>query len=303
MTHISRPAPLARSLAGTGWLPPFPDLRDYTLGRPELASLVANLGLSDGRPDPELPSHVDLRDGCSPVEDQGVLGSCTAHAAASVVEYFQRRAFGRHIEGSRRFIYKATRNLMGVSGDTGAWLRTTMAALVLCGVPAESYWPYTDADPDFDVEPPSFVYAVADDYAAVRYYCHDPLGSETSGDAVLAQIRRHLAAGVPAILGFWGFPSFEASEARGDIPFPCPREQAAWGHAVAAFGYDDARRITNTACGRSTTGALLIQNSWGREWGDAGYGWLPYRYVEARLARDTWSLLQAKWVDSGEFGI
>jgi len=51
----------------------------------------------------------------------------------------------------RLFLYKTTRNLMQVTGDAGGWLRCTMGALVLCGVPAEKYWPYNVTD--FDKEP------------------------------------------------------------------------------------------------------------------------------------------------------
>ena len=83
---------------------------------------------------------------------------------------------------------------MQVTGDTGAWLRNTMGALVLCGVPDEKYWSYTDAAPDFDKDPPAFVYAVADDYAAVTYFCHDPLGANVPGDKVLASVKQWLAA-------------------------------------------------------------------------------------------------------------
>ena len=85
------------------------------------------------------------------MQDQGRIGSCTAHAAVGIVEYFQRRSFGKHAEGSRLFVYKTTRNLMGVIGDTGAWLRTAMGALALCGLPPERYWPYTDEPADFDL--------------------------------------------------------------------------------------------------------------------------------------------------------
>ncbi len=47
-----------------------------------------------------------------------------------------------------------------------------------------------------------------------------------------------------------------------------------------AVGYDDKMKIKNTGSGGvETTGALLIRNSWGTGWGDAGYGWLPYEYV------------------------
>src|SRR5207245_3583870 len=126
---------------------------------------------------PALPASVDLRSFCSPVENQGGLGSCSAHAAAGVVEYFENRAHQKYIDASRLFIYKNTRNLLGVTGDTGAWLRNTIGSLVQCGVADEHYWPYTDAAPDFDADPPPFVYSIADDYEATKYFCHYPLGA------------------------------------------------------------------------------------------------------------------------------
>lgn len=289
---------------GTGWLPPIPDLRDYTEDQPNIADICTKLKIPQAnKPPKSLPASVDLRPWCSPIENQKSIGSCTAHAAVGIVEYFQNRSFGKHLEGSRLFVYKATRNLMGVSGDTGAWLRTAIGALAICGVPPEKYWPYTDKDPEFDNEPPSFVYAIADNYEALKYFCHDPLGKNVPPATVLERVRVHLAAGIPSMFGFFGFPSFDSSDRKGDIPYPCPGEQAEWGHAIMAVGYDDAKKITNLTCNKQTQGALLIRNSWGKEWGDNGYGWLPYEYVLNRLAGDFWSLLDMEWVDTKNFGL
>jgi C1A family cysteine protease len=80
-----------------------------------------------------------------------------------------------------------------------------------------------------------------------------------------------------------------------DIPFPGPKDRLEGGHAVMAVGYDDKRKIGNE------TGALLIRNSWGKTWGDAGYGWLPYAYVTKGQAADFWSLLKATFVDTELF--
>ena len=190
---------------------------------------------------------------------------------------------------------------MQVSGDTGAWLRDTMGALVMCGVPAEKYWPY-DTD-KFDNEPGSFVYALADNYQSLKYFCHDPQGLDLPVTDILASVKKYLEAGIPSMFGFWGFQSFEDSEQSGAIPYPCKGESAQWGHAVVAMGYDDNKRILNTLCDTVTNGALLIRNSWGTDWGDGGYGWLPYDYILNRLALDFWSLIEMRWIDSGEFGI
>src|SRR5574337_216933 len=150
-----------------------------------------------------LPPSVDLRAWCSPIENQGALGSCTANAGAGVVEYFERRAFGHHMDASRLFLYKATRDLMRVTGDTGAYLRTTMGALVLFGVPPEEYWLYTIAD--FDKEPTAFCYAFAQNFQAIQYYRLDPPG--TSKPVLLTRIKTNLAAGLPSMFGFTVYTS------------------------------------------------------------------------------------------------
>lgn len=295
-------------LVGTGWLPPTIDPRDFTDDHPKIQPvkevLEERLEAQQSKPFAETPPSVDLREWCSPIENQGGLGSCSAHAAIGVVEYFERRSAGKHLDGSRLFVYKTTRNLLRVTGDTGAWLRNAMAALILCGVPSEIYWPYTDADPDFDREPPQFVYSVADNFEAVKYFAHDPLGADISREMALESVKKYLAAGVPSMFGFWGYASFESGDAPGHIPLPTDQERSGdpeWGHAIAAVGYDDALKITNTISNESTTGALLFRNSWGPGWGGDGYGWMPYQYVLQGIALDFWSLLNMEWVDTDEF--
>jgi len=308
---------------GMGWLPDYPDVRDYTEEHDELAPRLKNLGQRDSvrdmlakiehpvregaagpqkgatRSKDEPPAAADLREWCSDIEDQGSLGSCTAQAAAGIVEYFERKAFGKHIDCSMLFLYKATRNLLRMRGDTGAFLRATMGAMTLFGVPPEEYWPY-DIE-RFDEEPTSFLYAFAQSYQSISYYRLDPPG--TRKDTLLKKVKKHIASGLPSMFGFTVYSSIAQAARTGKIPFPASGERVAGGHAVAAVGYDDAVVIRNTAAGaRETSGALLIRNSWGSGWGDGGYGWLPYEYVLKGLAVDWWSLLKNEWVDTGAFG-
>jgi C1A family cysteine protease len=297
---------------GMGWLPDYPDFRDYSAERDEVASRLKQLGQKDsvksmlmkvGVDKPAkftLPPSVDLRRWCSPIEDQDGLGSCTAHAGVGLVEYFERRAFGTHIDASRLFLYKATRNLLNWVGDTGAYLRTTMGALVLFGVPPEEYWKYIVAD--FDKEPSAFCYAFAQNYQAITYYRLDPLG--TPRNTLLNRIKTYLAAGLPSMFGFTVYSSILQAATTGKIPYPTVGERVLGGHAIDAVGYDDRMRIKNAnAGGVETRGALLIRNSWGTRWGDGGYGWLPYDYVLKGLGVDWWSLLKNEWIATGAFKI
>lgn len=294
-----------------GWLPDYPSLRDYTQNHDTVTPLLKSQGQKDSikgllakvnaAPSATLATSVDLRPWCSPIENQGTLGSCTANAGVGLVEYYERRAFGKHIEGSRLFLYKATRNLLKWTGDTGAFLRSTMEAMVLFGVPPEQYWPYTTAAPAFDQEPSAFCYAFAQNYQAINYYRLDPPG--TTRAALLASIKAKLAANLPSMFGFSVYQSYTQANTSGKIPYPYAGEKIVGGHAVVAVGYDDAMKIKNTSPGAAeTTGALLIRNSWGTAWGAGGYGWLPYDYVLNGLAIDWWSLIKQEWVDTGKFG-
>lgn len=266
----------ARTEFGTGWLPDVPDFRDYTVRSDQVRKLF-----KAGPPKTAgLPSSVDLREFCPPVEDQGSLGSCTAQAVVGLLEYFEKRTHNEFLDASRRFLYKTTRKLYGLDGDTGAYVRGTMKALRLFGTCPEEYWPYDLAR--FDDEPPAFCYAFAQAYKAVQYY---RIWDAESG-TLLDQLKASLASGLPFAFGFSVYSSIwdQAVQRSGDIPFPARRERLEGGHAIVAVGYDNSRA------------RFLIRNSWGTEWGQDGYGTLPYEYVEKEIAEDFWVLVTAEYV-------
>ena len=268
-----------------GWQPELPDIRDWMVDtHPEAKRLLLGKGpLFKGMATPglmplqALPSMVDLRGYCSPIENQGSLGSCTAQAGVGLVEYLERRALANHTDGSRLFVYKTTRNLLGWTGDTGAYMRTTLKALAKFGVCQERYWPYTISK--FDEEPTAFCYAEAATARTLRYFRLDNDGR--AGSAVLELLKTMLAVGMPVV---FGFTVYNFGNDKGEFALPKSGDQVYGGHAIMAVGFDDARDV------EGAVGALRIRNSWGTHWGEDGYGWLPYDYVSKRLSRDFWTI-------------
>jgi C1A family cysteine protease len=295
-----------------GWLRDLPDFRDYNIKTDmdaispvriskgvtkSIKRMAAETGIS--KASPALPANANLTPWFSPIEDQGSLGSCTANAGVGMLEYFERRAFGKHIDASRLFLYKTTRDLLHWTGDTGAYLRSTMEAMTVFGVPPEEYWPYRISN--FDIEPTSFCFSFAQNYQAISYFRLDPSGMSTGN--LLNLIKTCLAANIPSMFGFTCYNSLYQANSNGKIPYPSAGEYVIGGHAIVTAGYDDNLEITNTNSGEKTKGAFLIRNSWGSGWGINGYGWLPYKYVLEGLATDWWSMLRAEWVNTGIFKI
>ena len=125
---------------GLGWLPDVPKPSDYTDQHPQVAPLLeqtkraftrclATRERHGGCRGDRIAGSDRSRQWFSPIEDQGALGSCTANAAVGLLEYFEGRSQGRYTDASRLFVYKTERNLLGWTGDTGAYLRTAMEAL------------------------------------------------------------------------------------------------------------------------------------------------------------------------------
>lgn len=297
----------------TGWRPAPPDMRDFSFDVPSLnritnpkarafSTSLEDLKDAHSHTANNLPSVIDLSQYCAAVEDQEDIGSCTAHAVVGLVEYFMRRQGDPTFEGSRLFVYRTARRLAYLEGDTGVDIRSALGAVALCGVPPEKYWPYTDVDPEWDYEPDTFTYSLAQNFQALSYFRYDaPSSRERKRKNILEDMKFGLAIGIPFAFGFYGFPSFDDAINSGEVPFPSPGEKSQWAHAVMAVGYDDNKIIEHPYTGEKTKGAFKIRNSWGASWGERGYGWVPYSYILHQFADDYWALVDMEWLTTDGF--
>jgi len=241
-----------------GWQPDLPDHRDH----PFLLTLR--------RPAP-LPPRVDLRPECSPVEDQGALGSCTANALVGALEFLEKKeGQAKPVDLSRLYVYYNERVIENTIGqDSGAQLRDGIKTLAKQGVCAEAKWPYVVAK--FKSKPGPACYG---DGSKHRISSYQRLQTTD-------EMRACLADGFPFVFGFTVYESFESSSVAksGMLNMPKKSEKVLGGHAVCAVGYDDVRK------------RFTVRNSWGSGWGLKGYFTMPYEYLADRnLSDDFWTI-------------
>lgn len=237
-----------------GWNPDRPDIRDLPY------KLIA--------PKKKLPTSVDLRQYCSPVENQGALGSCTAQALIGNLEMLQMKSNAPLIDVSRLFVYFNERVVEGtVKEDSGATIRTGIKVLARHGACEEKEWPYDIKQ--FAKKPPLNCYRHAKKHLITSYH----------SIKTVREILTCLAEGYPVVFGFTVYSGFSSEEVSktGIAQLPKENEVPEGGHAVMAVGY-------NTKDGR-----ILVRNSWGKSWGQGGYFTMPFRYIET-LAADFWTI-------------
>lgn len=223
-----------------------------------------------------LPSSVDLRPGMPPVYDQGELGSCSGNAVAAAFQFDQMKENIPSWNPSRLFIYYNERMIEGtINQDSGAELRDGIRAISTYGVCDESVWAYDVTK--FTITPSAEAYEQAKQHMAIQY-------ARVGQD--LNSLKQTLAGGFPIVVGIILFEAFEsdAVAATGMVPMPNPEtDNCLGGHAVLVVGYDDAKEC------------FIMRNSWGPNWGDKGYFYLPYNYLtNQNLGMDFWVVTQVK---------
>ena len=201
---------------------------------------------------------VDLRPLFGPVRDQRQRPTCLAFAASDA--HAAIRATWDALSPEFAFFHAQRR--AGRGPAEGALLPSMLEALRLDGQPVEAGWPYLAETPNgARWIPPASVGPRFGRVGEARGPSFDFLAAE-------------LDQGRPPMILLTLSRSFYAPDDRAvvdQLPGESPDPQRR--HAVVAVGH-------GTVDGRR---AVLVRNSWGARWGDAGHAWLPERFLQPRM--------------------
>lgn len=200
----------------------------------------------------------DLRYRFGVVRDQGARPTCLAFAASDAHAALRDPWAALSCE----FAFYHAQRRASRSPATGAVLSAMLLTLKEDGQPIESAWPYLPSLPTdlADYSPPGTVMIFRRNGEARHEGVDEIVGYVSSNQPCLVLMTISNAFYTPNDEGIIFAPP-------GEQPDPTRR------HAVIAVGYGlmDGVRL------------VLVRNSWGTLWGQAGYAWIPEPYLTPRL--------------------
>jgi len=211
----------------------------------------------------DFPNSIDLRRHMSPeIEHQGIVGSCVANAITSSIEYISNRSTGKFFPMSRMFLYYTARSnkqpdIHAEVGDTGCNIIQALLSAKKTGICLDKTWPY-DIE-KVNIRPTDYAYVEAEKWNVDEFY---------QMNCSLDDMMSCLSEGYPFIFGLRIKDSFGKSG--GIISEPEKGELRSdnhVNHAMLCVGYDNSKKV------------FIVRNSWGKNWGDNGYCYIPFSYM------------------------
>lgn len=230
---------------------------------------VQSLGVGIADPAIELNGVLDLRKWCPPVDNQLNEEDCVADSSTTSLELVEIRDGMSFVKKSRFFLYyNARMETRDTDRDKGSYIHLAFYTLTTLGTCTEATWPYDESK--VNVRPDWSAYREAYAHKINTYYRIDA----TSGDALVQQIKQALQAQHPVVFGMIVDQDYMDTGSDGLVSMPKATRLNSGGHAQCIVGYDDNRQC------------WIVKNSWGTGWGDAGFAYVPWAYLDVSGAND-----------------
>jgi C1A family cysteine protease len=230
------------------------------------------------------PAAFDLRGAgrVGPIRDQGRWGTCWAFAALAALESGQLPA------AVNDYSENNLANRSGFSLGYGAGGNSSMAAAYLLR------WDGPVAEADDPYSPTASIPGASPAGATVRAHVHEvlalPARRSSSDNADLKWAV--MTYGAVYTTMYWTDSAFRDSTDAYCYP------GVGANHAVDVVGWDDAYPAAGFATPPAGPGAFLVRNSWGTDFGSAGYFWVSY--YDASFGRQSAVFAGAEPAAAGE---
>lgn len=226
----------------------------------------------------EIPRIIDYTSQMSEVMNQsnrgrGHKGTCVACALVDGMREWQERKEApetislKDIQLCVNWLYEECKKQDGYPNVQGTYPRVALKIMDKNGVPPEWIWPYESTSeiperPDWEIKKYATKLKI-NGYAQVDY-------------TKIEEIKQALAWHGPFCIGvpvYWSWTK-EAAKT-GIVPMPRPNDTKLGLHLICICGFNDDTQL------------IKFKNSWGKGWGDKGYGYLPYDYI-TQLTSSAW---------------
>ncbi|WP_170956969.1 C1 family peptidase [Bacillus thuringiensis] len=230
------------------------------------------------------PRNVDYTEQMTSVGNQRGDETCVGFSIVSIREYQEKK---KHGEGgwkplSPRYLFNECDKIDAfptcppLGQGRGTSIYAAMQVMFDKGVCEETFWPYVGCNPcegnNCDIgTPKEGAEQNAQKYKIKAYARLDNIFT----------MKRSLVVNGPCIIGLRVYGNWHTQEVESTGKIPMPPDGAdplgIGGHALCVVGYDDDTQL------------FKVKNSWGKEWGEEGYGYVPYDYMEREWS-EAWSV-------------
>jgi Papain family cysteine protease/Ig domain of plant-specific actin-binding protein len=206
-----------------------------------------------------LPASVDLTPNAMPVGDQGSVGSCAAWSSDYAALGYWENKLGVS-GGGLEPMYSYSQVTGGV--DQGSTIEGNLQIAVTQGIDNQA--DYYQGNFDYRDMPTSAERAHAVNWK-LSGYSDLTINPSASSTTTQTSIETALAGGDPVVIGIPVYNNFFYVGSANNGYYGGISGSLAGYHAIAALGYNSQ--------------GLVIENSWGTGWGNAGYATLSWSFV------------------------
>lgn len=239
----------------------------------------------------DLPKIVDLSSDMTSVKNQDARGTCTFFSTLGLVEGTIKKDLGKDVNFSEEYLNYAAKKIGYYTNVEGSTVTSNIRAIANNGLILERDWAYQSSW--FGKSLPCEKYKSTDSSAPAFCYSHNKPNKKAAASVInatgivfstlskdtsdmirfLAEQKRPLVMSVT--VNFNGWPNSGETTYNEELRQEClDKPSDCGGHSILVTGYDMDKKV------------FFFKNSWGKEWGQNGYGTIPFEVVDRYVNED-----------------